>query len=159
MPLGLLVAMAPFTWRNLEEWGQTEQKLRRKVEREIWYNSHKSILFYGLVPWANTFLFLVWVGILPFVIKSSDDEHDLVLFSRCLEVWTRKKVKIEAGISSSTDSGTKTENAGRQVWGMVMNLTLDVLSLKIFEFCHVELPIRCLEIRIESSGESSEVGM
>ena len=39
-----------------------------------------------------------------------------------------------------------------------MNLILDVLGLKIFEFCHVELPIRCLEIRIESSGESSGVG-
>lgn len=47
--------------------------------------------------------------------KSSDDEHNLVLFSRRLEVWTRKKVRIDAGVSSSMDSGTKTENAGRQV--------------------------------------------
>lgn len=47
--------------------------------------------------------------------KSSDDERNLVLFSRRLEVWTRKKVRIDAGVSSSMDSGTKTENAGRQV--------------------------------------------
>lgn len=60
------------------------------------------------------------------------------------------------------DAGTKTEKPGRQVLDvMVMNLISGILSSRIlgsWDFFHVELPFRCLETRIESEGESSEMG-